>query len=156
MPRWHVMACCLSLAIVGLMGCALQTSPGDHIGTAPSLTQSSASLIAVDADVLDDHTLITLQADAPLRYSMRRDETLSRLIVDLPGHRIAPGVRALEVFRGGVTGIYPHPGPEPAGSQVEIGLLTGVTHSWSSPFATTLLIDRRSAQPWTSCTRRMA
>ena len=143
MLRRHVMAFCLSLALVGLMGCALKTSPGDQVGTAPPVTQSAASLIAVDVDVLDDHTLITLQGDAPLRYSMRRDETLSRLIIDLPGHRIAPGVRALEVFRGGVTGIYPHPGAEPAASQVEIGLLPGVTHSWSAPFATTLLVDIR-------------
>jgi type IV pilus assembly protein PilQ len=137
------MAFCLSLALVGLMGCALKTSPGDQLRTAPPVTQSAASLIAVDVDVLDDHTVITLQADAPLRYSMRRDETLSHLIIDLPGHRIAPGVRTLEVFRGGVTGIYPHPGAEPGTSQVDIGLLPGVTHSWSAPFATTLLVDIR-------------
>ncbi len=54
---------------------------------------------------------------------MRHDEPLSRLIIDLPGHHIAPGVRSLEVFRGGVTGIHPLPGPEQAGSQVEIGLV---------------------------------
>jgi type IV pilus assembly protein PilQ len=144
MLRWHVMACCLSLAIVGLMGCALKTSPGDQVRTAPALAQAPAFLTAVDVDVLDDHTLITLQADAPLRYAVRRDEAPSRLIVDLPGHDIAPGVRSLEVFRGGVTGIYPHPAAEPGGSQVEIGLLPGVTHSWSSPFATTLLVEIRA------------
>ena len=144
MLRWHVMACCLSLAIVGLMGCTLKTSPGDQVRTAPALAQAPAFLTAVDVDVLDDHTLITLQADAPLRYSVRRDEAPSRLIVDLPGHDIAPGVRSLEVFRGGVTGIYPHPSAEPGGSQVEIGLLPGVAHSWSSPFATTLLVEIRA------------
>ncbi|HEX9870461.1 MAG TPA: hypothetical protein VGC99_18095, partial [Candidatus Tectomicrobia bacterium] len=101
MLRWHIMVCCLSLAIVGLMGCTLKTSPGDHVRTAPALAQASAFLTAVDVDVLDDHTLITLQADTPLRYSVQRDETLSRLIIDLPGHHIAPGVRSLEVFRGG-------------------------------------------------------
>jgi type IV pilus assembly protein PilQ len=143
MLRWHVMAVCLSLAIVGLMGCTLKTSPGDHARAAPAIAQASPFLTAVDVDVLDDHTLITLQADAPLRYSVRRDETPSRLIIDLPGHDIAPGVRPLEVFRGGVTGIYPHPGAEPGSSQVEIGLLPAVTHSWSLPFASTLLVEIR-------------
>ena len=109
MQRWHVMAFCLSLAIVGPMGCALNTSPGEQARTAQAFTQVSAFLTAVDVDVLDDHTLVTLQSDAPLRYAVRRDETPPRLIVDLPAHRIAPGVRALEVFRGGVTGVYPHP-----------------------------------------------
>ena len=60
MLRWHVMACCLSLAIVGLMGCTLKTSPGDQVRTMPALAQASAFLTAVDVDVLDDHTLITL------------------------------------------------------------------------------------------------
>jgi type IV pilus secretin PilQ/predicted competence protein len=144
MRRWHVMLVCLSLAIVGLMGCTLKTTPGEHVRTTPAFTQASTFLTAVDVDVLDDHTLITLQADAPLRYAVRRDETPSRLIIDLPGHDIAPGVRPLEVFRGGVTGIYPHPAAEQGGSQVEIGLLPTVTHSWSSPFATTLLVEIRS------------
>src|SRR5919106_5982338 len=104
MQRWHVPAFCLSLAILGPMGCALNTSPGEQARTSQTFTQVSAFLTAVDVDVLDDHTLITLQSDAPLRYSVRRDEAPSRLIVDLPGHDIAPGVRSLEVFRGGVTG----------------------------------------------------
>jgi type IV pilus secretin PilQ/predicted competence protein len=147
MQRWHVMAFCLSLAIVGLKGCALNTSPGDQARTPQAVTQAPAFLTAVDVDVLEDHTLVTLQSDAPLRYSVRRDETPSRLVIDLPMHRIAPGVRALDVFRGGVTGIYPHPAAEQGGSQVEIGLLPAVTHSWSSPFATTLLIQIRPDTP---------
>jgi len=144
MQRWHVTVFCLSLAIVGPMGCALNTSPGDQARTSQAFTQASAFLTAVDVDVLDDHTLITLQSDAPLRYSVRHDEAPPRLVVDLPAHRIAPGVRSLEVFRGGVTGIYPRQVAEQGGSQVEIGLLPGVTHSWSSPFASTLLVEIRS------------
>jgi type IV pilus secretin PilQ/predicted competence protein len=144
MQRWHVMAFCLILAIVGPMGCALNTSPGDQARTPQTFTAASAFLTAVDVDVLDDHTLITLQSDAPLRYSVRHDETPSRLIIDLPAHKIAPGVRPLEVFRGGVTGVYPHQVAEHGGSQVEIGLLPAVTHSWSLPFANTLLVEIRS------------
>ena len=144
MRRWHVTAFCLSLAIVGPMGCALNTSPGHQTRASQSFTQAAAFLTAVDVDVFDDHTLITLQSDAPLRYTVRYEEAPARLIVDLPAHRIAPGVRPLEVFRGGVTGIYPLQAEEQGGSQVEIGLLPGVTHSWSSPFASTLLVEVRS------------
>jgi hypothetical protein len=104
MQRWHVTAFCLSLAVVGPMGCALNTSPGEQAKTSQTFTQASAFLTAVDVDVLDDHVLITLQSDVPLRYAVRHDETPSRLVVDLPAHRIAPGVRPLEVFRGGVMG----------------------------------------------------
>ncbi len=88
--------------------------------------------------------LITLQSDVPLRYVVRHDETPSRLVVDLPAHRIAPGVRPLEVFQGGVTGVYPQQMAEHGGSQVEIGILPGVIHSWSSPSASTLLVEIRS------------
>jgi type IV pilus assembly protein PilQ len=144
MQRWYVMAFCLILAIVGPIGCALNTSPGDQARTPQAFTQTTAFLTAVDVDVLDDHTLITLQSDAPLRYSVRRDETPSRLVIDLPAHKIAPGVRPLEVFRGGVTGIYLQQVSDHGGSQVEIGLLPAVTHSWSSPFASTLLVEVRS------------
>ena len=144
MPRWHAMVFCLSLATVGPMGCALNSSPGEQTSTSQAFTRPAAFLTAVDVDVLDDHTLVTLQSDAPLQYSVRRDEVPPRLVVDLPAHRIAPGVRPLEVFRGGVTGIYPHQVAEPGGSQVEIGLLPGVTHSWSSPFASTLLVEIRA------------
>jgi type IV pilus secretin PilQ/predicted competence protein len=144
MQRWHVTVFCLSLAIVGPMGCALNSSPTEQTSTAQAVTRPVAFLTAVDVDVLDDHTLVTLQSDAPLQYSVRRDEVPPRLVVDLPAHRIAPGVRPLEVFRGGVTGIYPHQVAEPGGSQVEIGLLPGVTHSWSSPFASTLLVEIRA------------
>src|SRR5262245_12106064 len=119
MQRWHVMAFCLILASEGPMGCALHHSPGDQARTPQASAQASAFLTAVDVDVLDDHTLIILHSDAPLRYSMRRDETPSRLVIDLPMHNIAPGVRPLEVFRGGVTGIYPRQVPEQQGSQVE-------------------------------------
>ena len=91
----------------------------------------------------------------PLRYAVRHDETPPRLVIDLPAHRIAPGVRPLEVFRGGVTGVYPQQVAEQGGSQVEIGLLPGVTHSWSSPSTSTLLVEIRSdpsahTQPATS------
>ncbi len=144
MQRWHVTAFCLSLAIVGPMGCALNTSPGEQARTSQTFTQVSAFLTAVDVDVLDDHVLITLQADTPLRYTVRHDETPSRLVVDLPAHRIAPGVRSLEVFRGGVTAVNPQQVTEQGGSQVEIGMLPGVTHSWSSPSASTLLVEIRS------------
>jgi type IV pilus assembly protein PilQ len=144
MQRWHVMAFCLILATVGLMGCTLKTSPGDQARTSQAFTHASAFLTAVDIDVLEDHTLITLQSDTPLRYSLRREETPPRLIVDLPAHQIAPGVRPLEVFRGGVTGIYPYQVAEGPGSRVEVGLLPAVTHSWSSPFANTLLVEIRS------------
>src|ERR671925_1149602 len=119
MQRWHVTVFCLSLAIVGPMGCALNTSPGDQARTPQAFTQASAFLTAVDVDVLDDHTLITLQSDAPLRYVVRHDDTPPRLVVDLPAHRIAPGVRPLDVFRGGVTALYPHPAAEKGGSQVD-------------------------------------
>ena len=144
MRRWHVTVFCLSLAIVGLMGCALNTSPGEQARSAQTFPQSSAFLTAVDVDVLDDHVLITLQSDVPLRYVVRHDETPSRLVVDLPAHRIAPGVRPLEVFQGGVTGVYPQQMAEHGGSQVEIGILPGVIHSWSSPSASTLLVEIRS------------
>jgi type IV pilus secretin PilQ/predicted competence protein len=144
MQRWHVTAFCLSLAIVGPMGCALNTSPGEQARTSQTFTQVSAFLTAVDVDVLDDHVLITLQADTPLRFAVRHDETSSRLVVDLPAHRIAPGVRSLEVFRGGVTTVNPQQVAERGGSQVEIGMLPGVTHSWSSPSASTLLVEIRS------------
>jgi type IV pilus secretin PilQ/predicted competence protein len=144
MQRWHVTAFCLSLAIVGPMGCALNTSPGEQARTSQTFTQVSAFLTAVDVDVLDDRTLITLQSDAPLRYAVHHDQTPPRLVIDLPAHRIAPGVRPLEVFRGGVTGVYPQQVAEQGGSQVEIGLVPGVTHSWSSPSTSTLLVEIRS------------
>ncbi len=144
MQRWHVMAFCLSLATVGPMGCALNTSPGEQARTPQAFTQASAFLTAVDVDVFDDHVLVILQSDAPLRYAVRRDEAPPRLIIDLPVHKIAPGVRPLEVFRGGVTSIHPQQIAEQGGSQVEIGLLPAVAHSWSSPFANTLLVDIRS------------
>ena len=67
MQRWHVTAVCLSLAIVGPMGCALNTSPREQARTSQTFTQVSAFLTAVDFDVSDDHVLITLQSDAPLR-----------------------------------------------------------------------------------------
>jgi len=144
MQRWHAVAFCLSLAIVGPMGCALNSPPEKQTSTAQAFTRPAAFLTAVDVDVFDDHTLITLQSDAPLHYSVRRDEAPPRLVVDLPAHRIAPGVRPLEVFRGGVTGIYPRHVAESGGSQVEIGLLPGGTHSWSSPFASTLFVEIRA------------
>jgi type IV pilus secretin PilQ/predicted competence protein len=143
MQRWHVMAFGLILAIVGPMGCAVKSSPADGAQTPQAFTQASAFLTAVDVDVLEDHTLITLQSDAPLRYTVRRDDAPPRLIVDLPGHKIAPGVRALEVFRGGVTVITPRQDVEHGTSQVQIGLGPAVTHSWSSPFASTLLVEIR-------------
>ena len=143
MQRWHVTVFCLSLAIVGPMGCALNTSPGEQARTSQTFTQVSAFLTAVDVDVLDDHVLITLQSDAPLRYAVRHDETPPRLVVDLPAHHIAPGVRPLDVFQGGVTRVYPQQVTDPGGSQVEIGTLPGVIHSWSSPSANTLLVEIR-------------
>jgi type IV pilus assembly protein PilQ len=150
MQRWHVMAFCLILAFVGSMGCAMNTAPGDGARTPQAFAKASAFLTAVDVDVLEDNTLITLQSDAPLRYAVRRDETPPRLIIDLPAHNIAPGVRALEVFRGGVTVIAPQQDSEHGGSRVEIGLGPAVTHSWSSPFASTLVVEVRpetTAQP---------
>jgi type IV pilus secretin PilQ/predicted competence protein len=150
MQRWHVMAFGLVLAIVGPMGCAVKSSPADSAHTPQAFAQASAFLTAVDIDVLEDHTLITLQSDAPLRYTVRRDDAPPRLIVDLPGHKIAPGVRVLEVFRGGVTVITPREDVDHNVSQVQIGLGPAVTHSWSSPFASTLLIEIRpesSAHP---------
>jgi type IV pilus secretin PilQ/predicted competence protein len=144
MQRWHVMAFCLILAMAGPLGCALNTSPGDQARAPQAFTLTAAFLTAVDVDVLDDHTLITLQSDAPLHYSVRRDEMPPRLVIDLPALKIAPGVRPLEVFRGGVTGIYLAQNAESGGSQVEIGLLPAVTHSWSSPFASTLLVEVRT------------
>jgi type IV pilus secretin PilQ/predicted competence protein len=144
MQRWHVMAFCLILALAGPLGCALNTSPGDQARAPQAFTSTAAFLTAVDVDVLEDHTLITLQSDAPLRYSVRRDEMPPRLVIDLPALEIAPGVRPLEVFRGGVTGIYLAQNTESGGSQVEIGLLPAVTHSWSSPFASTLLVEVRT------------
>lgn len=150
MQGWHVMAFCLILTIVGCMGCAVKTAPGDGARTPQALAKASAFLTAVDVDVLEDNTLITLQSDTPLRYAVRREETPPRLIIDLPGHQIAPGVRALEVFRGGVTVIHPQQGVEHGGSRVEIGLVPAVTHSWSLPFASTLLLEVRpetTAQP---------
>lgn len=149
MQRWHVMAFGLILAIVGPMGCAVKSSPADGAQTPQAFAQASAFLTAVDVDVLEDHTLITLQSDAPLRYTVRRDDDPPRLIVDLPGHKIAPGVRVLEVFRGGVTAITPREDVDHGVSQVQIGLGPAVTHSWSSPFASTLLVEIRpeSAAP---------
>jgi type IV pilus secretin PilQ/predicted competence protein len=143
MQRWHVMAFGLILATVGPMGCAVKSSPADGAQTPQAFAQASAFLTAVDVDVLEDHTLITLQSDAPLRYTVRRDDAPPRLIVDLPGHKIAPGVRVLEVFRGGVTVITPREDADHGVSQVQIGLGPAVTHSWSSPFASTLLVEIR-------------
>jgi type IV pilus secretin PilQ/predicted competence protein len=147
MQRWHVMAFCLILTMAGPLGCALNTSPGDQARAPQAFTSMAAFLTAVDVDVLDDHTLITLQSDAPLRYSVRRDEMPPRLVIDLPALKIAPGVRPLEVFRGGVTGIYLAQNTDSGGSQVEIGLHPAVTHSWSSPFASTLLVEVRPESP---------
>jgi hypothetical protein len=147
MQRWHVMAFGLILATVGPMGCAVKSSPADGAQTPQAFAQASAFLTAVDVDVLEDHTLITLQSDAPLRYTVRRDDAPPRLIVDLPGHKIAPGVRVLEVFRGGVTVITPREDVDHGVSQVQIGLGPAVTHSWSSPFASTVLVEIRPESP---------
>jgi type IV pilus secretin PilQ/predicted competence protein len=147
MRRWHAMACCLIFAIVVPMGCAVKTSPGNEAQMPQGFAKASPLLTAVDVDVLEDQTLITLQSDAPLRYTIRRDEAPPRLIIDLPGHRIAPGVRTLEVFRGGITLIQPQANTEQDGSRVEIGLGPAVTHSWSSPFASTLLVEVRPEIP---------
>jgi type IV pilus assembly protein PilQ len=144
MRRWHVTVLCLSLAIIGPIGCALNPTPGEQTRSAQTSAQVSAFLTAVDVDVLDGHVRITLQCDAPLRYAVRHDERPSRLVVDLPTHRIAPGVRPLDVFQGGVTGVYPQPVDGQGGSQVEIGILPGVAYSWSSPSAGTLLVDIRA------------
>ena len=120
MRRWHVTASSASsLAIVGPMGCALNTSPGEQARTSQTFTQVSAFLTAVDVDVLDDHVLITLQSDVPLRYAVRHDETSPRPVVDLPAHRIAPGVRPLEVFQGGVTRVHPQQRADPAGARLK-------------------------------------
>src|SRR5262245_44405691 len=120
MQRRYVIALCLIFVTVGPIGCALNTSPGDQARTPQAFTQPSAFVTAVDVDILDDHTLITLQADTPLRYTLQRDETPSRLFIALPAHKIAPGVRPLEIFQGGIMGIYPHQTPGQVGSQIEI------------------------------------
>jgi type IV pilus assembly protein PilQ len=143
MQRWRITTLCLSLAIVGPMGCTLNTSPGSQTTASQPFTPPSAFLTAVDVDLFDDHTIITLHSDTSLRYVVRYEETPPRLIIELPAHRIAPGVRSLEVFQGGVTGIYPHQLAENGGSQVDIGVLPSVTHSWSSPSANTLLVEIR-------------
>ena len=131
------------LALVGitLCGCAVNTSPGGNARTLDGPVAAPAFLTAVDVDVLEDHTLITLQSDSPLRYVIQREEKPPRLLIDLPTHRIAPGVRSLEIFRGGITAITPRQSLEHGGSQVEVGLGPAVAHSWSSPFASTLLVE---------------
>ena len=59
---------------------------------------TSAFLTAVDADVLEDHTLVTLQSDAALRCAVSREEEPPRLIIDLPDHTIAPGYGRWKFF----------------------------------------------------------
>jgi hypothetical protein len=143
MPRWQLTVFGLASVAVVLAGCSVKSSPGGEAGTSHPPGLAAAFLTAVDVDVLEDHTLVTLQSDSPLRYVVRRDDSPARLIIDLPAHRIAPGVRALEVFRGGITLIQPRQSGEHGGSQVEIGLGPAVSHSWSAPFPSTLLVEVR-------------
>src|SRR5919197_2357849 len=143
MQCWPVVALCLALVTVGTSGCASQTSSSPNPSTLQASAKASARLTAIDVDVLHDHTLVTLQSDTALRDTVRRVENPPRLIIDLPGHAVAPGVRPLEVYRGGVTVIQPVTDPGGDSSRVEIGLLPAVTHTWSLPFRSTLLVELR-------------
>jgi type IV pilus assembly protein PilQ len=143
MQRWHVLALCLALVDIGTTGCTLSTAPGRNVATPPPFIPSAALLTAVDVDVLADRTLITIQADAAIRYAVRREENPPRLIIDLPGLAIAPGVRALEVYRGGIAAVQPLSAADQPGSRVEIGLQSPLTHTVSLPFSSTLLVDLR-------------
>jgi type IV pilus assembly protein PilQ len=143
MQCWPVVALCLALVTVGTSGCALQTSSSPNPSILQASEKASAWLTAIDVDVLHDHTLVTLQSDTALRYTVRRVDNPPRLIIDLPGHAVAPGVRPLEVYRGGVTVIQPVTDPGAGGSRVEIGLQPPVTHTWSLPFPSTLLVELR-------------
>jgi type IV pilus secretin PilQ/predicted competence protein len=144
MQRWHVWAFCLVLVNIGTTGCALRTPPGSQVATPQPSLPTSAFLTAVDVDVLADHTLVTIQADEPLRYAVRREESPPRLIIELPGMAIAPGVRTLEVYRGGVTTVQPVSDAAHHRSRVEIGLQPPVMHTLSLPFSSTLLVDIRA------------
>ncbi len=143
MQRWPVMALCLALVTIGTTGCALKTSSSPNPSTSQVPERASAWLTAIDVDVFHDHTLVTLQSDNALSPTVRRDDNPPRLIIDLPGHAVAPGVRALEVYRGGVTVIQPVTDPGGDRSRVEIGLLPSMTHTWSLPFRSTLLVELR-------------
>ncbi len=143
MRRSHVMAFCLALANIVIWGCAPQTSPGRNAGTPLAPTIPAGVLTAVDVDVFDDRTLVTLQSNAALRYSIRRDDAPPRLIVELPGQLVAPGVRPLEVYRGGVTVIQSVSEPDRESSRVEIGLQRPMVHALSLPFDNTLLMELR-------------
>ncbi len=143
MQRWPVMALCLALVTVGTTGCALTTSSSPNPSTSQVSDKALAWLTAIDVDVLQDHTLVTLQSESALLPTVRRDDTPPRLIIDLPGHAVAPGVRPLEVYRGGVTVIQPVTDPGGDRSRVEIGLQPPVTHTWSLPFRGTLLVEVR-------------
>ncbi|HXH08285.1 MAG TPA: type IV pilus secretin PilQ [Alphaproteobacteria bacterium] len=94
--------------------------------------------------MFEDHTLVTIQADEPIRYAVRREESPPRLIVDLPGLAVAPGVRSLEINRGGITLVQPINDAAHHRSRVEIGLQPPVVHTLSLPFSTTLLVDIRA------------
>src|SRR5919197_3299452 len=143
MQCWPVVALCLALVTVGTSGCASQTSSSPNPSTLQASEKASAWLTAIDVDVLHNHTLITLQSDTALRYTVRRLDNPPRLIVDLPGHAIAPGVRPLEVYRGGVTVIQPVTDPGAGRSRVEIGLRPLATPTWSLPIPSTLLVELR-------------
>jgi type IV pilus assembly protein PilQ len=144
MQRWHVLAFCLVLVNIGTTGCTLRTPPGNNVATPKSFIPTTAFLTAVDVDVLEDHTLITVQTDEPLRYAVRREESPPRLIIDLPGIAVAPGVRALAVHRGGITVVQPVSDAEQRRSRVEVGLVPPVVYTLSLPFSSTLLVDIRT------------
>lgn len=144
MQRWHVLAFCLALVTIGTTGCTLRTAPGSDVATPQPSVPSPAFLTAVDVDVFEDHTLVTIQADEPIRYAVRREESPPRLIVELPGLAVAPGVRSLEINRGGITLVQPINDAAHHRSRVEIGLQPPVVHTLSLPFSTTLLVDIRA------------
>ncbi len=143
MRRWHVVAFCLATVNVILLGCASTRSPGPSHGAPLTPVQPAGVLSAVDADVFNDHTLITIQSNTGIRYTVAREETPPRLLIDLPGHAIAPGVRPLDVNRGGVTTIRFHQGPDPTSGRVEIGLQRPMSHHLSLPLEGTLLVELR-------------
>jgi len=141
--RYYLMAFCLALVNVVMIGCAPTMPPG-HTTLTPLLDPPSSGVItAIDVDVLDDHTLVTLQANTPLHYAVKRDHTPPRLIIDLPGHVFAPEVKPVEVYRGGLTVIQPLKVPDRDGSQVEIGLQRPMSHLASLPMESILLVDLR-------------
>jgi type IV pilus assembly protein PilQ len=137
------MTLCLTLVTVGLTACSLPTAPRHQSATTPPALPLGPALTAVDVDVLADHTRVTLHADEALRYAVRREDSPARLTIELPGIAVAPGVRALEIHRGGVTTVRPLTAPDGGGSRVEIGLQGPVTHSLSLPFSTTLFVEIR-------------